>query len=679
MEAARAAQQVLDTHARRLDAAQRTWRQVVASLGPGDGDAPPDTAVDAEQLVNHVVKLLYHLVASSDRLTPELSGRLTTCVVRMLEQATECGRLDAAGDGRGRLMQHVGQWCTWALTETLRPRLGAEEGAAPGGEAEAEAESRELLSHFAVGTLDWAGAVAAEGARALAQHLSRLDAPALAAVAAEGLPAVRHPLALPAIEELVSHACRAAQAQQEGGASSEGVAAILPPAFCEALLASSPPPRPFDSFRTRTKLEWWRLHPADFDKEVLDLAQCCCASFPYSLCGPCAAQAKAAESVPLLAQGSRRIAAIAECGAAWPPILDRAVDLLLQLLCDTAHPALPRLLDALLEASTECEQEPLRGGFLASPASPGVYAAAPRLHEQTVAPHVDALAAMNKARREMLEGQQDGQCSQAGEQAAAAQQAFSVCTQQAFGVCTWQHIALQRQQTGYACACSLAFVRHRRPGRCAALAWSTAGQLAGLPPEGSVHADAMCAVEWLGWYLAPAVEAGATQATAEADTAALVRRTLLADPGDGTMEQGSPAAGADEAAGHRYATIRAYAWLAAARHTRTEGGSVKLAAVVEALAQPESEGCEVLGAAAFLDLSHQWAQECEAGAAFPDGFWAAVVQHLQERWLAAGPRQGSEPSARGQSARCLLRRLAEGVSLGKEAELLLASVGLQNT
>ena len=141
------------------------------------------------------------------------------------------------------------------------------------------------------------------------------------------------------------------------------------------------------------------------------------------------------------------------------------------------------------------------------------------------------------------------------------------------------------------------------------------------------------------------------------------------------MEQGSPAAGADEAAGHRYATIRAYAWLAAARHTRTEGGSVKLAAVVEALAQPESE---VLSAATFLDLSHQWAEECEAGAAFPDGFWAAVVQHLQERWLAAGPLQGSEPSARGQSARCLLRRLAEGVSLGKEAELL-ASVGLQNT
>ena len=81
MEAARAAQQVLDTHARRLDAAQRTWRQVVASLGPGSGDAPPDTAVDAEQLVNHVVKLLYHLVASSDRLTPELSGRLTACVL----------------------------------------------------------------------------------------------------------------------------------------------------------------------------------------------------------------------------------------------------------------------------------------------------------------------------------------------------------------------------------------------------------------------------------------------------------------------------------------------------------------------------------------------------------------------------------------------------------------------
>eukprot|EP01045_Picozoa_sp_COSAG04_P020682 COSAG04_NODE_2145_length_4698_cov_2.402479_1_plen_647_part_10 len=647
MEVARAAQQTLDTHARRLDAAQRTWRQVVASLGdPTGGDAPPQAAVDAEQLVNHVVKLLYHLVASSGRLTPELSGRLTACVVRMLEQATECGgRLDAAGDGRGRLMRHVGQWCTWALTETLRPRLGAEEGAAPGGEAEAEAEaeSRELLSHFAVGTLDWAGAVAAEGARALAQHLSRLDAPALAAVAAEGLPAVRHPLALPAIQELVSHACRAAQAQQEGGASSEGVAAILPPAFCEALLASSPPPRPFDSFRTRTKLEWWRLHPADFDKEVLDLAQCCCASFPYSLCGPCAAQAKAAESVPLLAQGSRRIAAIAECGAAWPPILDRAVDLLLQLVCDTAHPALPRLLDALLEAATECEQEPLRGGFLASPASPGVYAA-PRSHEQaTVAPGVDALAAMNKARREMLEGQQDGQCSQAGEQAAAAQQAF--------GVCTWQHIALQRQQTGYACACSLAFVRHRQPGRCAALAWSTAGQLAqGLPSEGSAHAAAMCAVEWLGWYLAPAVEAGATQATAEADTAALVRRTVLADPGDGTMEQGSPAA----AAGHRYATIRAYSWLAAARHTRTEGGSVKLAAVVEALAQPESEGCEVLSAAAFLDLSHQWAEECEAGAAFPDGFWAAVVQHLQKRWLEAGPLQGSEPSARGQSARCLL-------------------------
>ena len=119
--------------------------------------------------------------------------------------------------------------------------------------------------------------------------------------------------------------------------------------------------------------------------------------------------------------------------------------------------------------------------------------------------------------------------------------------------------------------------------------------------------------------------------------------------------------------------------LAAARHTRTEGGSVKLAAVVEALAQPESEGCEVLSAAAFLDLSHQWAEECEAGAAFPDGFWAAVVQHLQKCWLAAGPLQGSEPSARGQSARCLLRRLAEGVSLGKEAELLLASVGLQNT
>ena len=104
MEAARAAQQVLDTHARRLDAAQRTWRQVVASLGPANADAPPDTAVDAEQLVNHVVKLLYHLVASSDRLTPELSGRLTACVVRMLEQATECGRLDAAGDGRGGRM-----------------------------------------------------------------------------------------------------------------------------------------------------------------------------------------------------------------------------------------------------------------------------------------------------------------------------------------------------------------------------------------------------------------------------------------------------------------------------------------------------------------------------------------------------------------------------------------------
>ena len=67
MEAARAAQQVLDTHARRLDAAQRTWRQVVASLGPGDGDAPPDTAVDAEQLVNHVVKLLYHAGASKDQ------------------------------------------------------------------------------------------------------------------------------------------------------------------------------------------------------------------------------------------------------------------------------------------------------------------------------------------------------------------------------------------------------------------------------------------------------------------------------------------------------------------------------------------------------------------------------------------------------------------------------------
>ena len=385
----------VEQHRRRLQHATSAWDSVMREL-PEAGHQPA-RAQQQRQWCDHATKLLSLPLLCLQQLPRDLSDATVELVVRIhADSAAQHTRLQELGDDRQQLMQEVSKWCAWGLQLLTAPQL--EEAAAQqprqkrrrtsgGGTSSSDGDSEgataaaagdlqstfngatALLAHFGVGALDWAGALAAEGARSLTQHLPRCDNAALTAIAMEALPAVHHPAALPAIEELVAHCCRTALIQACKKPAAEHAAAAdeeageldtaLPLAFRVALLQELDlrAPRPFDSFRSSTKQQWWRLQPADFGAEILQLACGGCASYRH---GDAYAGADADADAEIAADTNpdavkeavlqHRVQAVAECSVGWYPLLQRAVDILLRLLRDTGHPAIQTLLDSLIAA-----------------------------------------------------------------------------------------------------------------------------------------------------------------------------------------------------------------------------------------------------------------------------------------------------------------------------------------
>jgi hypothetical protein len=732
-----------------------------AAAPSADGGRP--LGQQEAQLAEHATKLLSLPLLSIGQLPCRLRDATVEQIVRMYADCTaQQARAEAHGcAARQRLMEDVSKWCTWALSQALWPQDPAaplstppqkrrrkepgdeaEEGPCPSRRGADETGpvlegAREMLAHFGVGALDWASMLAVEGATALARYLPQCDATTLSMIALEGLPALGHPDALPAIEELVVHCCRTALQEE---ISDDPLSTMLPLVFRAALLAegscgeSEAVQRPFDSLRSRTKLLWWRLRHADFSAEVIELARQACASYPYGcaphmiievchgdrtdkVAGAVAAAAAAGDDAgspgtqrslaPSLLL--RRVQAVAECSVSWTPMLEHAVDVLLQLLHDTGHPGVAALLDAFVAAHAAASQN--------QPGRPLVLPAGPR----------------------RLGGRWFGQSTD--RQRTAALDLLSAMTRDPHPCKTWQQLLSQHQHqhqqvdgeehTAAAAADPLCFMQNNQPGLVKSFAWAAAGCLHTALAGSAAHRLAEAAVSWLGWHLSATVPDAAVRTSDDGNqegrgsrsrsqqqlranaayTADLVKRALSGPD----SEQEDSASVLEPLP----LSLQAYGWLARSRYlpltTASDLCPVSFTSAVDALlkqcsgadpaaaaAAAESSGesctgsdrCETSStlpsvvAAAVLDLAQEWLNEglaaAEAAAAaaaaateleavevlstdcapYPVGFWTAVVEHLSESWVRAEPVEAtaaataSQAQLQGNSALVLLRRMA---------------------
>jgi hypothetical protein len=258
---------------------------------------------------------------------------------------------------------------------------------------------------------------------------------------------------------------------------------------------------------------------------------------------------------------------------------------------------------------------------------------------------------------------------------------------------------------------SLAFMCDSQPGLVVPFAWSTAGGLYAAPPDSDARRLSEAAVLWLGWYLSAATgeqeregltaTSDSTERQLQVDssvyTADLVRRAVSGPDGNGDEQQRLP--------GDKVASVntipfvlQAYGWLAQSRYvlerkstsqpTRAVSFTKAMASLLKHNAHDDRDTGDAAAATAsavtpvsdtlslppdiaraVLDLVHEWLNEAQAYAStdspstswcpFPDGFWVAVVDHLNKFW--AEPElqpQGKPEQLRRESAITLLKRMA---------------------
>jgi hypothetical protein len=228
---------------------------------------------------------------------------------------------------------------------------------------------------------------------------------------------------------------------------------------------------------------------------------------------------------------------------------------------------------------------------------------------------------------------------------------------------------------------------------------------------------AEAAVLWLAWYLSAATDTAEkhdptssldnmeqqAQIDSPVCTADLVRRVVSGPAGNDDEQQRVPVDNAASPDSLPFA-LQAYGWLARSRYvsdsksplqpvkvdsfteavesllqrSACEDQNMSDAATATATAAPVSDTLSLppVVARAILDLVHEWLNDAQAAAAayppsascspFPDGFWVAVVEHLNKFWIArsqsAAGSQGQTGTGqlRRQSAVVVLRRIVSG-------------------